>query len=207
MFGDNYVPSKKLVIIGWSFNIHKWLGLEFFDFDDRGTGKRMNLKSKDFFRDLFKYKLNDYDISLTTGEFSNHTSFHKENEQFLHEYVRRMFESAEPNYSKFSERNLIDETSEQLDLLVEFELHRRSITHSVNIQDRLHKISIQNINNRIFNEKYKLIEMNYLLDLIPLDRKENFKKCMIGKIESIYSENYAAASSFNKKMNDLQNKQ
>ena len=68
-------------------------------------------------------------------------------------------------------------------------------------------ISIQNINNRIFNEKYKLIEMNYLLDLIPLDRKENFKKCMIGKIESIYSENYAAASSFNKKMNDLQNKQ
>ena len=204
LFGDTYVPSEKLIIIGWSFKIHEWLGLEFFDFDNAGCGKRINLKSEDFFSDIFKYKLNDYDINLTTGKFINHASFHEENEQFIEEYVRRIFEPAEPNYSRFSEEELIDETSEQLDLLVEFELNRRSITHSSKVQDRIYKISIQNINYRIFNEKYRLLEMNQMLDLVPLVRKENFKNCMIGKINSIYSEDYIAAGSFNKKMNNLQ---
>ena len=46
--------------------------------------------------------------------------------------------------------------------------------------------------------------MNQMLDLVPLVRKENFKNCMIGKINSIYSEDYIAAGSFNKKMNNLQ---
>lgn len=207
LFGDNYVPSEKLILIGWSYNIHKWLGLAFFDFDDHGSMKRKILKSKDFFRDLFKYKLNDYDINLTSGDFNNHTSFHDENKKFIQEYIRRIFEPTEPMYSRFSEGELVAETSRQLDLLVEFELYRRPITHSANIQDRLYKLAIQDITSRVFNEKYKILEMNHMLDLIPIERKENFKNCMVGKMESIYFEDYSAASYFNKKMNDLQNKQ